>query len=245
MTTRSFNPGWPLTVAVSLAFIVLVSLGTWQARKVGPKTALLAQIEAGLKAEPMLLPVHLDDPSTLAYHRVSFTGTVLDRDPIKVFATSLGGKSGYHIYLPVQKQHGMAVLVNFGWVPAHIEGMPSFPVGETIEVTGVLLTSAVPGSMTPPNDARANQWFTADVFEMAEAFGLRTKEFYHFRVAADAGVLAGELPVGGQVRVDIPNDHFQYALTWYGLALGLIGVYVAFGLKRGRENAQNKHSRRQ
>ncbi|WP_417461405.1 SURF1 family protein [Kordiimonas sp.] len=238
MTARSFSPGWPLTVAVSLAFIVLLSLGTWQARKVAPKTALLAQIEAGLSAEPMPLPVHLDDPSMLAYHRVSFTGTVLEREPIKVFATSLSGKSGYHVYLPVQKQHGMAVLVNFGWVPAHLATLPELPTGETIEVTGVLLTSAVPGSMTPPNDPAAGQWFTADVFEMAAAFGLRTKEFYHFRVAADADAPPGDMPVGGQVRVDIPNDHFQYALTWYGLALGLVGVYIAFSLKRGREKAQ-------
>lgn len=238
MTARHFSPGWPMTVAVLLALVVLLSLGTWQARKVAPKSALLAQIEAGLSAEPMPLPVHVDDPSVLAYHRVSFTGTVLEREPIKVFATSLDGKSGYHVYLPVQKRHGMAVLVNFGWVPAHLAVLPELPMGETVEIRGVLLTSAVPGSMTPPNDPGAGQWFTANVFEMADGFGLRTKEFYHFRVVADADVLPGDVPLGGQVRVAIPNDHFQYALTWYGLGLGLIGVYTAFGLKRGRERMQ-------
>ena len=235
--TRRFQPGWPLTIATLIAFGILLTLGTWQARKIGPKTDLLAKIEAGLAAEPLPLPVHLDDPTVLDYRRVSFTGTLADKTPIKVFATSKDGKAGYHIYLPVEKRHGRSVLVNFGWVPAEMAEIPALPKGEMLEVTGVLRQSALPGSMTPANDAARGQWFTADVFEMAAAFGLGTKEFYHFRVIADAGLLAGPYPVGGQVRVDIPNDHFQYMLTWYGLALTLVGVYIAFGLKKTREMA--------
>jgi surfeit locus 1 family protein len=235
MKTRNFAPGWPLTITAAIGLAILLSLGTWQARKVGPKTALLAKIEAGLSAEPVPLTVHVDDPTMLDYRRVSFTGTVLDATPIKVFATSLDGRAGYHIYSPVQKDHGMAVLVNWGWVPAQLEVLPELPVGQEMTITGVLRTSAVPGSMTPENVPAAGQWFTADVHQMAEAFGLRTKEYYHFRVIADAGLLASELPVGGQVRVSIPNDHFQYALTWFGIAATLVGVYIAFGIKKARE----------
>lgn len=233
--TKRFAPGLPLTIAALAGLVFLVGLGTWQARKVGPKTALVAQVEAGLSADPMPLPVHLDDPSTLDYRRVRFTGELLDRTPIRVFATSTDGKAGYHIYAPVKKQHGMAVLVNFGWIPAKMQDTPKLPVSTMLDVTGVLRVSAQPGSMTPENHPDTGDWYTADVYQMAEAFGLRTKEFYHFRVFADEGVLASEWPKGGQVRLDIRNDHFQYALTWYGIALTLIGVYVAFGLKRGRE----------
>ena len=234
--TKSFKPGAGLTVVVLVCLLVLVGLGTWQARKVGPKTALLAQMEAGMQGDAMPLPVHLDDPSVLDYQRISFRGELMDAKPIRVFATSLDGKAGYHLYMPVKKQHGMAVLVNFGWVPVQMQDDPGFPVGTMLNVTGVLRTSAMPGGMTPENDPEAGNWYTADVFQMAAAFGLRTKEFYHFRVFADAGVLATRWPVGGQVRLDIPNNHFQYALTWYGLGLGLIGVYLVFGLKRGRES---------
>ncbi|WP_082714695.1 SURF1 family protein [Kordiimonas lacus] len=234
MMPKGFRPGLPLTICAQLGMIVLVGLGTWQARKVGPKTDLLASIEAGLAAAPIQLPVHLDDPTTLNYHRVAFAGTVLDRAPVKVFATSLSGKSGYHIYAPVRKHHGMVVAVNFGWVPFHQKEMPALPSGD-ITVTGVLRTSATPGSMTPPNDAAGGNWFTADVHEMAAHWGLRTKEYYHFRVFSDHVGAADALPQGGQVRVDIPNDHLQYAITWYGLALTLLGVYIAFGFKRGRE----------
>ncbi|TNE61828.1 MAG: hypothetical protein EP335_14125 [Alphaproteobacteria bacterium] len=232
-----FRPGVPLTVTVIVCIAILIGLGTWQARKVGPKTELLARIEAGLKAEPMPLPVHLDDPTTVEFRRVSFSGTVMDAEPVKVFGTNLKGGAGYQLYLPVQKRYGMNVLVNFGWVPANTTALPSLMQGQEIMVTGVLRTSAVPGSMTPANEPDKDAWFTADVHQMAAHFGLKSKEYYHFRVMADQGVLEGALPEGGQVRVDIPNDHFQYALTWYGLALSLIGVYIAFGLKRGAKGA--------
>lgn len=236
----SFRPGAALTVCALIALVILLGLGTWQARKVGPKTALLDRIEAGLSADPMKLSVHVDDPSMLEYRRIAFTGEVLDREPVKLFATNLKGSSGFHLYLPVRKQHGMAIAVNFGWVPYHTENLPPLPVGQTIEVTGVLRTSGTPGSMTPPNIPADGQWFTADVHEMAAHWGLRTKEYYHFRVMADHRGAPADLPQGGQVRVDIPNDHLQYAITWYGLALTLIGVYVAFGIKRGRETVENQ-----
>ena len=44
--------------------------------------------------------------------------------------------------------------------------------------------------------------------------------------------LLSGLPRGGVTRLDLPNRHLEYALTWYGLALTLIGVFVAFA--RGR-----------
>lgn len=239
MLTR-FRPGVPLTVCVVIAFVVLIGLGTWQVRKVGPKTELLERIEAGLMAEPYKITVHLDDPGMLEYRRVVFSGEVLDREPIKLFGTNLKGKSGYHLYLPVLKQHGRAIAVNFGWVPYHTAELPPLPVGQTIEVTGVLRTSATPGTMTPPNTPEEGQWFTADVHEMAAFWGLGTKEYYHFRVMADHRGAPTDLPQGGQVRVNIPNDHMQYAITWYGLALTLVGVYLAFGLQRGRKSAENQ-----
>ena len=44
----------------------------------------------------------------------------------------------------------------------------------------------------------------------------------------------GGFPKGGVTRVDLPNRHLEYAITWYGLALTLIGVYLAFAASRLR-----------
>jgi len=232
---KNFKPGIGLTLCTALVLLVLLSLGSWQLQRLGPKTALLERIEQGLKADPISLPLHADDPSGLEYHHVYFSGTRI-AEPVKVFGISNAGKSGYFLYAPVKREHGMAVIVNFGWVPYALEHIPTLPV-DIRRLTGVLQKSAVAGPMTPENDPARGEWYLADVYEMAAHFGLKTKEYYHFRVFADKSEEVGSLPIGGQVRVSIPNNHFEYALTWYGLALALLGVYITFGYKRGRKAA--------
>lgn len=232
---KTFNPGVPLTLSMLVALLILLSLGTWQARKVTPKTELLERIEHGLKADPIRLPAHLDDPKAIEYRRVFFSGDRI-AEPIKVFGINQSGGAGYFLYAPVRRDHGMVVLVNFGWIPHAQEEMPKLPQ-RVADLTGILLTSATPGPMTPENDAAGGNWYLADVYEMAAHFGLRTKEYYHFRVYADHNGRSGDVPLGGQVRVDIPNNHLEYALTWYGLAASLLGIFIAFGVKRGRKAA--------
>jgi surfeit locus 1 family protein len=38
-------------------------------------------------------------------------------------------------------------------------------------------------------------------------------------------------------RLELPNRHLEYALTWYGLAATLAGVYLAFAVSRLRSSA--------
>lgn len=231
---RRFRPGMGLTIATLVALAILIGLGSWQIGRIPEKRALLNRIHVGLTTDPMPLPVHVDDPSMLDWRRVSLEGTVADSDPLPVFATNQAGKGGYHLYLPVKTRFGMAVLVNFGWVPMDKLDVP-LPRGQEMTISGVFRTSAVPGFMSPENEPEKRIFYTADVHEMAAVFGLRTKEYYHFRVIADPWQEA-PLPEAGQARVDIPNNHFEYAMTWFGLALTLVGVYVAYGLRRARKS---------
>ncbi len=234
MVNTSFKPGIGLTISVIISLGILFSLGTWQVMKVGPKTALLEQIEAGLSAKAEILPIHVDDPVSLNYRKVFFTGVHNEVTPLKLFGTNRDGKPGYYLYSPVKTTFGMSVLVNWGWIPITAKALPQLPIGD-VRVEGVLRTSAVATSFTPVNNSASNEWYVADVYEMATAFGLGSKEYYHFRVFSDQRGNAGELPLGAQTKIDIPNNHKQYAITWYGLAGSLIAIYILFGLKRGRE----------
>ena len=53
-------------------------------------------------------------------------------------------------------------------------------------------------------------------------------------IEADATPNNGGWPLGGQTRVDFPNDHLQYAITWFGLALALLAVYFLYHHSRRR-----------
>ena len=53
-------------------------------------------------------------------------------------------------------------------------------------------------------------------------------------IEADATPNPGGWPKGGQTVVDFPNNHLSYAMTWFGLAAGLLGVYFAYHVSKGR-----------
>lgn len=235
MISGSFRPGLLLSVLTAVALVVLIGLGTWQAQRIAPKKQLINSIEVGLAAAPSPLPVHLDDPATVAYRRFSFDGTASAEAPVRVFGTNLKGSAGYHLYKPVVREFGRAVIVNFGWVPFELETMPPLPSGP-VSLQGVLMENPVAGSFTIENDSENGNWYFADVHEIAVHYGLNSKDYYHFRFFADHSGEPRALPRGSQVRVDIPNNHFQYMLTWFGIAAALIGVYIAFGYKRAKEN---------
>ncbi|WP_374764392.1 SURF1 family protein [Yunchengibacter salinarum] len=228
-----FQPGRGLTVATLVALAILIVLGTWQARKVGPKTARVAELEAGLAAPPA--PLHrLESAGTLApYRRVTITGRFMDTPPIAVFGTNLDGEGGYHLYLPFLRDGSRPVLVSPGWV-ADRTAPVTLPT-DRLTVTGVLRRGAQPGPFTPVNQPESGDWFTARMDEMADHFGLA--RVLPYRVILQAGDWTAAPLRAGQVRVQIRNNHLEYALTWYGLGLALVAVYLAYGLARARRSA--------
>jgi surfeit locus 1 family protein len=89
-----------------------------------------------------------------------------------------------------------------------------------------------PGIFTPAPDAKARLWFVKNVPEIAATLGVAVQA--PIIIEADATPNPGGWPLGGQTVLDFPNNHLQYALTWFGLALALIGVYLLYHRSRGR-----------
>lgn len=228
MQSYSFEPGRVVTLCVFLALTVLLSLGTWQWRKIEGKTNLIAAIEEGLSGAPKSLS-ELSFSQDLSYQRVWIEGAFKPVSGLRLFGTNTSGRSGYHHYGLFQDQTGETLLVSVGWTPFDKDEPLSIWPGDG-RYSGVLLPYGTKGSFTPDNDRAGNLWYWADLTAMAEVLGQKT-DVFPYRVILD-DLERPDYPKGGQVRVDIPNDHFEYALTWYGIALGLIGVYGFFGLKR-------------
>ena len=104
-----------------------------------------------------------------------------------------------------------------------------------IEVRGLVRTPRGRTLFTPDNDAAANLWYWADIPAMtASAFAAHSAvQALPLAIELDARPAPpGGLPSGGVTRVSLPNRHLEYALTWYGIALTLMGVYVVFVANR-------------
>jgi surfeit locus 1 family protein len=86
---------------------------------------------------------------------------------------------------------------------------------------------------SPDNDPGRNAWYRRDPAEIASA--MKLERVAPFTIDADATPNPGALPEGGRTRINFPNDHLGYALTWFGLALALAGVFGVFAWQRLRQ----------
>lgn len=223
---------WP-TVFTVPALIVLVTLGTWQIQRMHWKEALIEKLQTRSTAAPIPLSKAPADQDQLEFLRVTVNGRFDHRHEFHLVNRSLNGNPGVHIITPFIRTVGAgAILVNRGWVPfdkksasARAKGQAAGPV----TLTGIVRLVKGPGRFTPENDAKTNHWFFIDPSAMSAASGHRlTEEFY---LLDGNRKVPGGFPVGHQWTLDIRNDHLQYAITWYALALALLVIFVLYHRK--------------
>ncbi len=77
------------------------------------------------------------------------------------------------------------------------------------------------------NDPDTNQWYAFDRSMMARALGTDPDQVLDRWARADLGLPAS-------LSQTPPARHLGYAVTWFGLAAALIGVYLALHIARGR-----------
>jgi surfeit locus 1 family protein len=235
--TRRFAPGlWP-TVLSALGLAVLVGLGTWQIERLHWKEALIAERQARLAASAAPLPATAGDWRSWDFRPVVIEGE-FRHDLEQLFGVAaVDGEVGHHVLTPLLRRDGAAVLIDRGWVPAdraHPAARREGQVAGPLRVTGIARDRAGdrPGWFTPDNRPDERLWYWYDLGALERALGLKVLPVV---VEADATANPGGLPIGGQTRTELPNNHLQYAITWYGLAAALLAIWISFGLARGRQ----------
>jgi surfeit locus 1 family protein len=240
-----------LVVPLLFAFAVtglLVSLGVWQLHRLAWKEALIARITARSTAAAQPMPVPADWPGLKAddydYRRVSLRGHFDNAHEVLVFETEgprdLG--PGYLVLTPLVLASGDEVIVNRGFVPASLAAKSTRPQSQIegeVTLTGLMRPPQPRNLFTPADDPSHGLYFSRDPAPIAAHFGLA--HVAPFVVDADKTKIAGGWPEGGLTNVDIPNNHMEYAMTWFGLAGGLwivVGTYIFGALRERRARAK-------
>ena len=220
-----------LLFLVTLA--ILIALGTWQVQRLAWKEALVATIDERIHAEAVPIEMVLADPRSIAdqeYRRVTFSGTYEHAYERHFFAT-FQGATGFYVYTPLKLDSGEYLFVNRGFVPYDAKDPATRPEGQVegrVTITGLLRSGLTekPSAIVPDNDPARNIFYWKDIRAMRETSGLPESEpVLGFFVDADAAPNPGGMPVGGVTIVELPNNHLQYAVTWYGIAAALVGVF--------------------
>lgn len=230
-------------VVISLvlpALVMLLLLGNWQLQRLAWKEDLLATIETRMQQAPINLEGALSvwqQQGDVDYLPVTLEGRFL-HDQEQYFLATHEGQSGWYIYAPLELADGRTVIVNRGYVPYDLRDPAKRswqPVEGTAAITGLARNPPPekPGSLLPDNAPDERTWYWKHHAAMARAMDLSDATLLPFFVdvsTTDGAVSAG--PVGGVTRVSLPNNHLQYAVTWFGLAAALIVIAGLFLWRR-------------
>jgi surfeit locus 1 family protein len=224
------------------ALALLIGLGVWQVERLAWKEALIASINEEIHKPPLALEQPADAWRTLGseeYRPVSVSGRFRHGDERHVLAVE-DGETGWHVYTPLETQGGKLLFVNRGFVPDTLKDPSTRKAGEIegqVSLTGLVRKPGVQGMFEPDADRVRNVWYWRDLKGMTASLGSDADEarvLPFFVDAAAEPANPGGWPKGGVTRIDIPNRHLEYALTWFGLAAALVAVFGVFAWNRVR-----------
>jgi surfeit locus 1 family protein len=237
------------TLLVSLGFAVLVSLGTWQLERKAWKDALIDTLSRRLAAPAAVLPPPELWPSLDAqddeFRRVVFRAELLNDQEALVYTSGSSLRSdargpGYWVFTPARLPNGRIVVVDRGFVPQTAKEPKARTAGQVagpIDITGVMRWPEQPGLFTPRAEPERNLWFARDHLEIAAA--RHWPAVAPFYVEQEAPAAPGGLPSVSPLQVRLPNNHLQYAVTWYALAAVLAVVFALYARGHWRKGPES------
>ena len=246
---RSFFPA-------ALTFVmlaVLLGLGGWQVERLAWKTDLLARMDARRDAPPLLISGQTDiaalNRDRHEFHPAQFTGrfgydvvfwfTQIENKPSGLARLDA---AGYHMLVPFMLEDGSAILVDRGFIPARLLDIPAPPPPQGLQNLSVILRwPDGRGAFDNADDPSRNLFYVRD----PKAIGAHW-QFALPPMLGEAAIANESWPRGGQTRFSMPNNHLQYAVTWFGLAIVLVivsGLWHIRFLKSQRANAARGETR--
>lgn len=223
---RAF-PTWGIVVRrtifiliIGLAGIaVLLSLGTWQVQRLTWKQGILAEIDAKISGAPIALPA-APNVTTHKYQPVEISGRFVE-NRIRVLVSQKLIGAGYRIIQPFQTQDRV-ILIDRGFVKIdQIEDLRNDPA----TVLGNLHWPDEVDDYTPEPDMKRDIWFARDVTALADTLNTDPILVIAREITPDSEKVS-PIPISSS---GIPNDHLQYAITWFALAAvwaGMSGLFL-------------------
>lgn len=229
-----------LAVIALVMVSVLASLGVWQLRRKDEKHALIAALTERLAKVPVVLPSAAAWPTLTPAHdefsRVRFSATFEAKPDAMVYSSGSAVRDditgpGTWAFMPARLADGRVVIINAGFVQNTMQdraqqdrAVTQLVTGAPVELTGYLRFPEEPGTFTPKEDSGKRLWFVRDHQSMAQVLGWG--EVAPFYVDLESPQPASGTPKPGPLHVQLKDNHLQYAITWFGLALV---VAAAFG----------------
>lgn len=223
-----------------IVIAILIWLGAWQLQRLTWKQGLVAQVTTRVDLPPKQIPPPADwdqmIPEDFNFTPSLITGTYQFEHEAYVFTTlhtpkgKLGGQ-GVWVMTPLKLASGHLVYINRGFVPYEVwqDGTQTWdPPMDTLTLTGLLRKVERQDAFAPDPDLitrlfnRRDPAFIARALQMSDADIANLAPFF-----LDAAVTDDtRLPQAGETVQTFTNNHLSYVVTWFGLALAVLGSLI-------------------
>lgn len=227
----TFKPKFVPLVSFVIALLILLSLSLWQVKRLVWKTNLIEQRVSNFEGEPKNL-FDIKKPNENEFKKVFIEGQLLNNFEFFMPALSKNGNNGFHIIVPMEVEKKKLILFDTGWVPlAKKEKNKRLNnlIKEKKIFTAVIRLPGRKGYFQPDNDNIKNFWFFVEPKLMEETISMKLEDRFYLE-AVDNG--PNGYPLGNQTRIYLRNNHLQYAITWFLIALSLIGVFIFASIRK-------------
>ena len=239
LSSRRGGAGFAVFTLVMVA--IFIGLGVWQLQRRAEKHALIAALTERLAAAPEPLPdvsqwIKLD-PARDEFRRITLTATYAHAPDAMVYSAGSAVREdisgpGTWGFLPARLPGGGTVVVNTGFVENTMQerdvedrAAVRLVTGQPVRLTGYLRFPEHPGLLTPAENRAKRLWFVRDSGAMASQLGWgNVAPFY---IDLETPVPANGVPKPGPLTVHLRDEHMQYAITWFSLA---VAVVIAFAV---------------
>ena len=245
-----FKPMPWLTLLTLISLGILLWLGTWQSQRLKWKTNLLVEIDQAAQAAPITSVRDMQElfaaGDPLDFRRVGLTGTFVDIDgnegqPFHLMMSD-GKAMLWHLFQPLETSDGLVYVTTANFPHSQKQTPPAGLEGGQ-QVFGYVRVVRDASSMQPDNNAELNEWYvfngSPDQRDWSAAVPGRTIPVGYFIDQVPDATSAIDMAVR---KPDLPNNHFEYMLTWYSFALILLVIYFLLHKKQGRLQFGDKHA---
>ena len=229
-----FKPSVWLTIFALPSFLILIILGSWQVQRLSWKSDLISNYNNNFQQAPITVKELLKDRKNNKFRRTVIYGEYDHANEIQIIGKTYEGNAGFHIITPFILENNEIIYINRGWVPKKYADKKTRKFSlleDKVRVVGLVRLPQKKGYFVPENEPENGFWFTIIPEELNRHLNIiGEKEFYIDELNIDEKL---KLPMPANGKVQVPNNHLQYAITWYSLALGLLIVYFAWHRQNG------------
>ncbi len=234
-----FKPFLGLTIFTVIGLSILISLGTWQYHRLQWKTQLLADVETAIHAAPFTaisqIGTALDENAPIDFRRVEVTLLRRADDPVFYVYAPIKQALFWRPYEVARTQRGGRIFAAFDPIDDAAKSDGVVAQSGPFQIAGYVRLARAKTRGQAKSTPKANRWFgfnpmagSENDWNVLSGGGVETR--YYIDVVPKV-TQASALPVK---RPNIRNNHFDYMLTWYSLALVLLIFYVLLHRRQNR-----------